>query len=124
RAALALLAGVLRAGEAEVLAQREQEARSRPDVGRLPVAVDVDPDPHRAVLSGPAARRPPSGGPGAPTTARAARGRRRRGAGRPRSRARRRSAARPPPRRSGTARTPRGERRPRDRPTSRPPPSP
>ena len=40
RAALALLAGVLRAGELEAVAQRREQALARPGVGLAPLAVD------------------------------------------------------------------------------------
>src|SRR5262249_17469872 len=46
RPALALLTGVLRAGQAEPLAERVEEALARPDVGVLALAVDPDVDPH------------------------------------------------------------------------------
>src|SRR5262249_55125065 len=46
RAALALLAGVLRAREAEPLAQRVEEALALPDVGFRLAAVDAERDPH------------------------------------------------------------------------------
>ena len=47
RAALALLAGVLRPGQPEPLAKREEQALARPDVGLAPLAVDGQLDPHR-----------------------------------------------------------------------------
>src|SRR5581483_6084134 len=50
-AALALLAGVLRAGEAEVLAQREEQALALPDVALDLLAVDAQADPHAVSLS-------------------------------------------------------------------------
>ena len=46
RAALALLARVLRAGEAELLAQREEQRLALPAVGLALVAVDAQRDPH------------------------------------------------------------------------------
>ena len=46
RAALALLARVLRAGQLEALAQRIEQALARPDVGLEPLAVDSQRDPH------------------------------------------------------------------------------
>jgi hypothetical protein len=46
RAALALLAGVLRAREAEALAQREQQAFAFPEVGFAALAVDAERNPH------------------------------------------------------------------------------
>ena len=46
-AALALLAGVLRAGQAESLAQHEEQALGAVDVGLAPLAVDRQLDPQR-----------------------------------------------------------------------------
>ena len=46
RAALALLARVLRPGQAQPLAQREEQALARPDVRLARVAVDGERDPH------------------------------------------------------------------------------
>src|ERR671924_1923432 len=51
RPALALLAGVLRARQAELLAQREEQALPRPDVGLHRLAVDDDLDPHVSTRS-------------------------------------------------------------------------
>src|SRR6266508_1782586 len=45
-AALALLARVLRAGQAEPLAQRVEQALAGPDIGLLEIAVDRDGNPH------------------------------------------------------------------------------
>ena len=46
RAALALLTGVFRAGQAEPLAERVQQALARPDVRLAGRAVDRERDPH------------------------------------------------------------------------------
>ncbi len=46
--ALALLAGVLRPGQPEPLAQREEQALAGPHVGLAPLAVDRQLDPHAA----------------------------------------------------------------------------
>jgi hypothetical protein len=51
RAALTLLAGVLRAGEAELLAQREEQRLAFPAVRLMLVAVDLDADPHARTRS-------------------------------------------------------------------------
>ena len=51
RAALALLARVLRAGELEPVAERREEALAGPDVGLAPLAVDRELDPHARHLS-------------------------------------------------------------------------
>ena len=47
-AALALLAGVLRARQPEPFAQDEQQALARPDLGLLALTVDGQLDPHAA----------------------------------------------------------------------------
>ena len=51
RAALALLARVLRPGQLEPVAERRQEALARPDLGLAPLAVDRQLDPHARHLS-------------------------------------------------------------------------
>ena len=51
RPALPLLAGVLRARQAELLAQREEEALATPDVGLVALAVDGQRDLHARHLS-------------------------------------------------------------------------
>ena len=51
RAALALLARVLRAGQAEPLAERVEQALARPDVGLARLAVDGERDPHASTRS-------------------------------------------------------------------------
>ena len=50
-AALALLARVLRAGQAQLLAQREEEALAGPDVGLARLAVDGQLDLHVSTRS-------------------------------------------------------------------------
>src|SRR5262249_39518514 len=53
RAALALLARVLRARQAEALPKHEEQALSGPDVRVAPLAVDRQLDPHARHLSTP-----------------------------------------------------------------------
>src|SRR4051794_22180990 len=97
RAALALLAGVLRAGQAEVLAQGREQALALPNaVGLARRAVDDHVQPH---VSAPLGTRPTS------TSTSGAPARRARGGGRRRCRGRRRWAARRPPRNGRTRRS-------------------